>query len=154
MKEHLYDIKIEWTGNEGEGTRNYKSYSRSHSISGKGKYTEILGSSDPNFLGDNSKYNPEDLFLASISSCHMLWYLHLCSVNNIIVREYTDDAKGIMNESNDGKGKFTSVTLNPVVTLEDKSKKEEAIRLHHKANEMCFIANSCNFEIKHIVRIQ
>ena len=117
MKKHNYKIKTVWTGNEGRGTKNYKTYNRNHSVSGKEKYTEILGSSDPSFLGDKTRYNPEDLFLSSISSCHMLWYLHLCSSNNIIVTAYIDNATGIMEENSNGKGKFISVTLNPIITI-------------------------------------
>ena len=79
MKQHHYSMCIEWTGNEGKGTESYNSYSRNHSIYGKDKYSKILASSDPTFLGDSTKYNPEDLFLSSLSACHMLWYLHLCT---------------------------------------------------------------------------
>lgn len=113
MRTHNYKIAIEWTGNEGNGTLNYKSYNRNHKIFADGKYNEINGSSDPSFLGDKTRYNPEDLFLSSISSCHMLWYLHLCSVHKIIVTEYLDHATGVMEETKDGSGRFTEVTLNP-----------------------------------------
>jgi len=149
MKSHNYEIKIEWTGNEGNGTRNYKSYNRNHTISGKGKYTEILASSDPAFLGDQSRYNPEDLFLSSISACHMLWYLHVCSVNNIIVTGYVDNATGIMEETKNGSGKFKEVILNPLVTIENEELRQKATELHTEANKMCYIANSCNFKIGH-----
>jgi len=153
MKKHKYKIKTVWTGNEGTGTKNYKTYNRNHFISGEAKYTEILGSSDPSFLGDKTKYNPEDLFLSSISSCHMLWYLHLCATNNITVTSYIDNANGVMQESTNGSGKFSSVTLNPVITITNILNKDKAIKLHEKANEMCFIANSCNFKIKHLPKI-
>jgi len=149
MKNHNYEIKIEWTGNEGNGTLNYKSYNRNHTISGKGKYNKILASSDPSFLGDKSRYNPEDLFLSSISACHMLWYLHLCSVNKIIVTGYVDNATGIMEETKDGSGKFKKVSLNPLVTIENEELSEKANELHYEANKMCYIANSCNFKIGH-----
>ena len=149
MKNHHYKIKIEWTGNEGKGTLNYKSFNRNHKIIADGKYGEINGSSDPSFLGDKTRYNPEDLFLSSLSSCHMLWYLHLCSVNKIIVTEYLDNATGIMEEIDNGNSKFTEVTLNPKVKITDGSMIEIANELHEKANKMCFIANSCNFKIRH-----
>ncbi len=149
MKNHNYEIKVEWTGNEGKGTLNYKSYNRNHKIIGHGKYDDIKGSSDPSFLGDKTRYNPEDLFLSSLSACHMLWYLHLCSVNKIIVTEYIDRAKGVMEETKNGSGKFTSVTLNPEVKITDKNRIEKANELHEEANKMCFIANSCNFKIGH-----
>lgn len=149
MKKHKYEIKVEWIGNEGNGTLNYTSYNRNHTISGNGKYNEILASSDPSFLGDKSRYNPEDLFLSSLSACHMLWYLHLCSVNKIIVTDYVDHAIGIMEEDKDGSGKFKEVILNPIVTIENAELTEKANGLHSQANEMCFIANSCNFKIGH-----
>lgn len=149
MKAHNYKIKVEWIGNEGNGTLNYKSYNRNHEISSDGKYGGINGSSDPSFLGDKTKYNPEDLFISSISTCHMLWYLHLCSVNNIVVTEYIDNATGIMEEMENGSGKFTEVTLNPNVKITNPDLINKANDLHSEANKMCFIANSCNFTIVH-----
>jgi organic hydroperoxide reductase OsmC/OhrA len=148
MKQHHYSAVVNWTGNKGEGTKSYKSYDRSHDIIIEGKEI-IKGSSDPAFLGDRKKHNPEDLFLASISSCHMLWYLHLCSNAGIIVTNYTDNPKGIMTETEDGGGKFTAVTLYPTITLKNIVQKDEAMELHKKTNELCFIANSLNFEVKH-----
>ncbi|MFT4660244.1 MAG: organic hydroperoxide reductase OsmC/OhrA [Patiriisocius sp.] len=149
MNNHKYEVNIEWTGNEGNGTANYKSYNRNHIISSKGKYDEILGSSDPSFLGDKSRFNPEDLFLSSISACHMLWYLHLCSIHKIIVTSYIDNTTGIMEQSENGSEKFTSVTLYPKVIISNIEMISKAIELHVEANKMCFIANSCNFEIEH-----
>jgi organic hydroperoxide reductase OsmC/OhrA len=148
MKQHNYSLTINWTGNKGEGTNGYKSYERSHEIVIDRKEI-IKGSSDPSFLGDNTKYNPEELLLASISSCHMLWYLHLCSDADIVVTNYVDNAKGIMEETVDGGGKFTSVTLYPTITLKNISQQENANALHSKADELCFIANSLNFKVQH-----
>lgn len=148
MKSHLYSSKLLWTGNRGEGTKNYKAYDRAYSVQVEGK-PMVEGSSDPAFMGDASKYNPEELFLFSLSSCHMLWYLHLCSTEGIIVTDYKDDAMGQMTEEADGSGRFTEVILRPTVMIEDDTKKELALQLHHKANQMCFIANSCNFAVKH-----
>jgi organic hydroperoxide reductase OsmC/OhrA len=148
MKQHNYSLTINWTGNKGEGTSGYKSYERSHEIMIDGK-EKIKGSSDPAFLGDKTKHNPEDLLLASISSCHMLWYLHLCSDAGIVVTNYVDNAKGKMEETLDGGGKFTSVTLYPTITLKNISQQENANALHSKANELCFIANSLNFKVQH-----
>ena len=94
MKTHNYQTTITWTGNLGQGTTNYKDYKRNHTITNPNKSQTILASADPTFLGDDTRYNPEELLLSSISSCHMLWYLHLCATNNIIVTDYTDHAKG------------------------------------------------------------
>jgi organic hydroperoxide reductase OsmC/OhrA len=148
MKRHNYSLTVNWTGNTGEGTNGYKSYERSHEIVVEGKEI-IKGSSDPAFLGDSTKHNPEDLLLASISSCHMLWYLHLCSDAGILVSNYTDNAKGTMEETADGGGKFTSVTLYPTITLKNVEQIDAANALHTKANALCFIANSLNFKVKH-----
>jgi organic hydroperoxide reductase OsmC/OhrA len=148
MKAHHYSLTVNWTGNKGEGTNGYKSYERTHEIVVEGK--EIInGSSDPAFLGDSTKHNPEDLLLASISSCHMLWYLHLCSDAGIVVTNYIDNAKAVMEETADGGGKFTSVTLYPTITLKDIEQKDAANALHTKANALCFIANSLNFIVQH-----
>jgi organic hydroperoxide reductase OsmC/OhrA len=146
--QHNYQATITWTGNKGTGTDNYKNYERSHSIEIPNK-TTILGSSDPAFRGDSTKHNPEDLLVASLSSCHMLWYLHLCSQANVIVINYVDNATGIMVETPNGSGQFTEVTLNPIVTVAQQSMIDKANELHAKANELCFIANSVNFKVKH-----
>lgn len=145
---HNYKLTVKWTGNKGTGTSNYKEFERSHAIL-VDKKTEILGSSDPAYRGDKTKHNPEDLLLASISSCHMLWYLHLCTVAGIIVTDYIDNATGIMIETENGGGKFTEVTLNPIVTITNISMTEKANELHKKANELCFVANSLNFTVHH-----
>lgn len=148
MKQHTYKATITWTGNQGTGTSGYKTYSRDHIISGEGK-KDIEASSDPSFRGDKSRYSPEDLLLDALSSCHMLWYLHLCAVNGIVVIEYVDHATGIMIEEKDGSGQFTQATLNPVVTVQHESMIAKANELHHEANKLCFIARSVNFPVQH-----
>ena len=109
----------------------------------------ILGSSDPAFKGDKNKHNPEDLLVASISSCHMLWFLHLASSKGIIVTDYSDTASGTMIENEDGSGYFDSVILYPVVTITDPTRIDEINELHQLANKYCFISNSLNFKVKH-----
>jgi len=137
-----------WTGNLGEGTTSYRSYDRDHVIHAEGKELSIPGSSDPAFSGDKTRYNPEELLVSAISSCHMLWYLHLCAESGITVVSYVDNARGVMEESEDGSGKFESVTLVPSIVIEDyTSSYQKATNLHIKAHEMCFIANSINFDI-------
>ncbi len=148
MKQHTYQAIITWTGNQGTGTSDYKSYSRNHLISSASK-KEIEGSSDPSFRGDKSRYSPEDLLLDSISACHMLWYLHLCAVNGVVVIEYVDNATAIMLEEKDGSGQFTEATLNPKVTVEHETMIAKANALHHEANKLCFIARSVKFPVYH-----
>jgi organic hydroperoxide reductase OsmC/OhrA len=147
-KPHRYKAEIKWTGNKGSGTDNYTHYERDFNIS-IGNKPIIHGSSDPAFRGDENKYNPEDLLLSAVSSCHMLWYLHLCSFAGVVVEEYTDHATGLMEERKDGSGCFTEVVLNPRVIVSLESMLPKATELHAVANQMCFIANSVNFPIKH-----
>jgi len=149
MNKHHYKLTIEWTGNKGSGTFDYRSYSRNHIIKIPSKSSEILGSSDSSYRGDETRYNPEELFLSSISSCHMLWYLHLCSDNDVIVHQYVDHAEGILGEAIDGSGKFEQIILFPQIVVTEESMINKAISLHHKANEMCFIANSLNLSVEH-----
>lgn len=145
---HHYKATTTWIGNRGTGTSDYKAYDRNHNIAIDGK--EILKcSSDPSFRGDKTRQNPEELLVASLSSCHMLWYLHLSAVNGVVVTAYEDEAHGNMEENKDGSGQFTEVTLNPKVTVSDKNMIEKANALHHEANQMCFIARSVKFPVHH-----
>jgi organic hydroperoxide reductase OsmC/OhrA len=145
-REHSYLINVRWTGNAGTGTSGFREYQRDHEISASGK-PSIPGSSDPNFRGDKARYNPEELLVASLSACHMLWYLHLCADAGIVVTEYHDDATGAMLETDDGGGRFTRVTLRPVVKVAGAVDPEVARRLHERAHHLCFIANSVNFPV-------
>lgn len=148
QKTHHYSLIMKWTGNRGEGTKNYRSYERAHVIYADGK-PEIPGSSDPAFRGDKTRYNPEEMLVASLSSCHMLWYLHLCAVNGITVVDYIDQATGTMVETDNGGGRFSEVILQPVITVMEPDKLALAESLHREANALCFIANSCNFPVLH-----
>jgi organic hydroperoxide reductase OsmC/OhrA len=146
--EHQYTAFIEWTGNSGHGTRDYKSYGRDHTIHINNK-PDIAGSSDPAFRGDRTRHNPEDLFVSSLASCHMLWYLHLCATHKVVVIDYKDKAIGVMKENKDGSGSFTEITLYPVVTVTEQAMVEKALSLHQEANRMCFIANSVKCPVYH-----
>ena len=146
LKEHLYQIFLQWTGSNGRGTANYRAYDRSYEIEVPGKPI-IFGSSDPAFRGDQTKYNPEELLIASLSSCHMLWYLHLCAEAKIIVTNYCDRPIGKMSEHEDGGGRFTEVILKPEIVITTENNLESAQQLHHQAHELCFIANSVNFPV-------
>jgi len=139
---------VDWTGNDGSGTKSYKSYRRDHSIQSAGK-PEISGSSDPSFRGDPARYNPEELLVASLSACH----LHLCAVNDVIVREYRDAAFGVMEENQDGSGEFVQVVLKPVVKILGDSDRAKALALHHEAHGLCFIARSVKFPVEVVPEI-
>jgi len=147
-KTHGYEVQVSWTGNQGTGTSSYRAYSRAHVITADGK-PPIEGSSDPSFRGDSSRWNPEELLLASLSACHKLWYLGLCAEAGIVVLAYEDRAQGTMVEQGDGAGQFTSVVLRPKVTLAPGSDLAQAQALHHTAHKKCFIARSVNFPVSH-----
>jgi len=147
QREHHYTAVIEWTGNKGQGTTSYQAYERSYDVHVEGKPT-LHGSSDPRFRGDPARYNPEDLLLAALSACHMLWYLHLCAAAKVVVTAYRDRAEGFMTMNPDGSGQFTRVVLRPEVTISS-GDPETARRLHHEASAKCFIARSVNFPVEH-----
>ena len=138
---------MRWTGNTGNGTREYRGYERAHEYIVDGKPT-IPGSSDPAFRGDRTRWNPEELLVMSLSSCHMLWYLHLCATHSVSVVEYVDAAVGTMMETADTGGHFTDVVLRPRVTIEAGGDPALAESLHDKAHHLCFVANSVNFPVR------
>lgn len=145
-REHAYEIRVEWTGNRGAGTADYRAYARDHEIGSAGRLP-ILGSSDPAFRGDPTRYSPEDLLVASLSACHMLWFLHLCADAGIIVTAYVDQAAGTMVEEADGSGRFTEVVLRPAVTIAaGDANRTQA--LHELAHAKCFVARSVNFPVR------
>jgi organic hydroperoxide reductase OsmC/OhrA len=143
---HHYAVTVEWTGNRGDGTAGYRTYGRDHVIRAEGK-ADIAGSADPAFLGEPSRWNPEDLLVASASACHKLWYLHLCADAGIRVEAYRDAATGTMAEDAQG-GRFTEIVLRPNVTLAPGADRQRALDLHHEAHRLCFIANSLNVPIR------
>ncbi len=145
-KQHRYQAKVVWSGAAEGPTRDYKSYSRAHRIEIAGK-PPIEGSSDAAFLGDPARHNPEDLLVASLSACHMLWYFHLCAVKGVVVTAYEDAAEGTMVEA-PGNGRMTEVVLHPRVTITADSDPELARSLHERAHHECYIANSMNFPVR------
>lgn len=146
-KEHHYKLTAEWTGKTSDGTKNVRTYDRSHTVRIQGKPDLFLTTDNP-LVGDKSKLNPEDLLVSAISSCHMLSYLYVCALEGVVVTNYIDEAIGVMVENEDGGGSFREVILNPKVYVADGSMVDRANELHHRAHEVCYIANSVNFEVK------
>lgn len=142
---HGYEARLRWTGNTGTGTSTYVGYKRTLEIEAAGK-PPILASADPAFRGDADRWNPEEMLLGAIASCHMLWFLHLAADAGLVVESYEDRATAEMRMNPDGSGEFVSATLRPHVTLSagDAGLMPE---LHHRAHGMCFIARSLNFEV-------
>jgi organic hydroperoxide reductase OsmC/OhrA len=147
LKAHEYHVSLDWTGNRGAGTSTYRGYSRDHDLRAEGRPV-IGGSSDPAFRGDPSRYSPEDLLVGSLSACHMLSYLHLCSANRISVLEYRDRASGWMEVAADGSGRLVRAILRPHVRIAPGGDPARARALHEEAHRLCFIANSVNFPVE------
>jgi organic hydroperoxide reductase OsmC/OhrA len=146
MTAHTYRVDLRWTGNLGTGTSDYRAYSRDHSIEVRGK-PAILASSGLSANSDPSRLNPDELLVMSLSSCHMLWYLHLCSAGGVVVTAYADAAEGVLVTDPDGGGRFVEATLRPTVRV-SRGSLETARHLHELAHAKCFIANSVNFPVR------
>lgn len=152
---HTYEATLTWTGARGTGTTGYTAYGRDHEVAFEGK-PSILGSADPAFRGDPARHTPEELLVAALAQCHMLWFLHLASAAGVVVVGYTDSAQGRMRVEAAGHGQFTEVVLRPCVTLARAEHAdgrpvtdEDLAALHARAREHCFIARSVNFPVRH-----
>ena len=146
-REHHYSVDVAWLGNRGSGTSGYREYGRQSSVEATGKHP-IDASADRTFHGDADRWNPEELLLAALAECHMLSFLHVAVQHGVVVTAYSDAATGTMEQQGDG-GRFTSVTLHPLVTVAEPIDDALAATLHHEASEKCFIANSVNFPVHH-----
>lgn len=145
-KEHDYTSTIRWTGDRGQGTKTYKGYDRTWRIETPGK-APVECSNDPLLGGDPTKHNPEDLLLSALSSCHMLWYLHLASNAGIIVHGYEDSPVGVGETSPDGAGRFLRATLRPLIQVKAGADLRRADDIHQEIKRYCFIARSVNFPV-------
>jgi len=140
---HSYRATLSWRGE----TRDYDGYSREYSVAIPGK-PKFRGSADVAFKGDARLYNPEDMLVVSLATCHMLSYLAVCARLGITVLAYDDEAEGIM-AIKDRRMRFTEVTLHPRVTLAPGADRTRADAAHEQAHDECFIANSVNFPVRH-----
>lgn len=143
---HHYTVNVTWTGNTGEGTSTPNGYSKNHEVRIQGKHV-IEASSDPAFAGDPDRHNPEEMLVATLSQCHMLWFLSRCAKHGVTVTAYSDDAIGTMVEHREGGGEFTSVTLRPRISLKQDVDPDLLAHLHEEAHRLCFIARSVNFPV-------
>lgn len=147
-KSHQYKSHLVWNGNLGTGTETYPGYGRDYTISIGGK-PDLRGSADPMFRGNPELPNPEDWFIAALSSCHMLSYLALCARKGISVVSYEDSASGVLVFNSEGGGRFEEVTLKPVVTIADAAHLDLASSLHDDAHRLCYIASSSSSVVRH-----
>jgi organic hydroperoxide reductase OsmC/OhrA len=116
-------------------------------VSAPGKH-DIQGSADRSFFGDVDRWNPEELLIAALSQCHMLSFLHVAAEAGVIVVSYRDSASGTLAVDANGGGRMTSVALAPEVGVHG-SLAKNMDELHHRASELCFIANSVSFPVTH-----
>ncbi|WBH15477.1 OsmC family protein [Sphingomonas radiodurans] len=145
---HDFTARVAWSGNRGEGTRSYRGYDRTWSIATPGKPL-VACSNDPRLGGDPALHNPEDLLIASLSACHMLWYLHLASVAGIVVSDYRDDPLGHGESTPDGAGRFVAATLRPTISVQRGADLAAADAIHGEIDKVCFIARSVAFPVRY-----
>ncbi|WP_245820395.1 OsmC family protein [Flavimaricola marinus] len=148
MAEHNYTAKVTWTGNRGQGNVRYRGYDRKWEVRTPGKPV-IECSNDPLLGGDPGLHNPEDMLIAALSACHMLWYLHLASDAGILVSAYEDEPIAVGESLPNGAGRFLSATLRPRIMLGPSADRELADALHGRIHETCFIARSVNFPVNY-----
>lgn len=142
-----YRARVIWDGNRGAGTADYASYGRGYRVLIDDK-PDLLGSANVAFRGDRERHDPEDLFLAAVSSCHMLAYLALCARNGVCVVAYEDAPHGQLVHDASGGGRFSEIVLRPCVVIADAEREQAALALHETAHARCFIANSCSTPIR------
>jgi organic hydroperoxide reductase OsmC/OhrA len=145
--QHDYKATVTWTGASNGPTTSYQAYSREYEFQSPNKPT-MRGSADPHFRGDATLYNPEEMLLVALSTCHLLSYLADCARAGVHVVAYEDDASGTMTLQN-GTMRFSDVLLRPRVTVAPGTDTAQAQALHESAHRGCFIANSVNFPVRH-----
>lgn len=150
-QEHDYTARVIWTGNRGEGTAHYKGYDRTWNIETPGKPV-IHCSNDPLLGGDPNLHNPEDMLIAALSACHMLWFLHLASDAGIVVHAYQDDPLAVGETDANGASRFLRATLRPSISVPSGTDLKRANALHDEIHKTCFIARSVNFPVTYEAR--
>ncbi|NGN64992.1 OsmC family peroxiredoxin [Streptomyces sp. A7024] len=147
--EFPYDITVTWTGDRGSGTSGHEGYARDHTVTAPGPHTPIAGSADTGaFRGDAARWNPEQLLTAAVAQCHLLWYLHLCAAEGVVVTSYEDHARGLLSERGGEPDHFSEVALRPRVRVADPAMVDMATKLHDAAREKCFVTNSVRFPVR------
>ena len=145
-RENVFTGRLDWTGSAAHDAQGVLVLPRRYLIEFDG-IAPLDGSSPRNAGGDADKHNPETLLVSSLMACHHLTYLALCEKARIALVAYRDTASGTL-ALRDGKMRFVDVLLRPVVRVADATQAEAALRLHDRAHEQCFIANSMNFTVR------
>lgn len=141
-----YRAQVEWRR---EGDFLAGRYSRGHLIRFDG--ATVAGSASPSVVpapyAVEAAVDPEEMFVASLSACHMLWFLDFARRAGVVVEAYDDAAEGVLAKDADGRLAMTRVVLRPKATLAQGADAGRLIELHHQAHEACFIANSVRTEL-------
>jgi organic hydroperoxide reductase OsmC/OhrA len=146
-----YNVKISWKKDTSESFIDNK-YSRAHIWTFDGGIA-VPASSSPHVvplpMSKESAVDPEEAFVASLSSCHMLWFLSIAAAKNFVVESYEDEAEGILAKNEEGKLAMTEVTLRPQVNFAGKAlpSRDQVEELHHLAHDRCFLANAVKTKI-------
>ena len=147
----IYTATIRWTRDPSTDFAKGQ-YSRAHEWAFDGGAVVPASASPDNVppgTADEAGIDPEEAFVASISSCHMLFFLDFARRDGFVVDSYVDEAIGILDKDGDGKIAVTKVTLRPRIAFSgDQPTAEQIDRLHHRSHEDCFIANSVKTEIR------
>jgi organic hydroperoxide reductase OsmC/OhrA len=147
MKHHTFTLRLDWDKPTGDSTSPRDPSLRRHTISHADK-PAISGSAAPAFHGEVERWNPEELLLASLAQCHMLTFFYLANQEGLIVTDYTDTPEATLETHADGSGNITEVTLTPRVSVREGFTADIDV-LHERAHELCFIARSVNFPVRH-----
>jgi organic hydroperoxide reductase OsmC/OhrA len=147
-RESMSEHKVTLTWRRGDMPFEYQKYPRDHTWKFDGGH-EMVASAAPTYLGNPKNVDPEEAFVASLSSCHMLTFLAVAAKKKFVLDEYTDEAVGHMEKNTDGKLAITSVTLKPRLKFsgEKQPNDQELDEMHHAAHDQCFIANSVKTEV-------
>lgn len=138
---HSYPLTLAWTGNTLDGA-----YTRNAAVSSPGK-PPLAVSSAPEYAGDPSRWNPEDLLGSALATCHMLTFLALCAKAKVAVVGYEDPAEAVL-DTQDKVTRITQVRLRPVIRVPRGTSMAKVVELFEKAHKYCFVANSVTCEVR------
>ena len=149
LSKRMSEHKVTLTWQRGDKPFEYQKYSRDHTWKFEGGH-EMQASAAPAYLGSPNLVDPEEAFVASLSSCHMLTFLAIACKKKFVLDEYVDDAVGYMEKNPEGRLAITRVTLRQRLKFsgENEPTAQEIEEMNHGAHEQCFIANSVKTEVK------
>ena len=151
MKNHTFTLSLAWEKPTTNAPSPRDPSLRRHTITHPDK-PAIEGSAAPAFHGEVERWNPEELLLASLAQCHMLTFFYLAGLDGLVVTDYTDTPEATLETHTDGSGNITEVMLRPQVSVRA-GFTGDIDAIHERAHELCFIARSVNFPVRHDARV-